>query len=77
MFGKGVCFLLIFKVQLIYNPVPFSAVQQNDPVIHIPTHCFSDIIFYLALSQETGYSSLCCSIRSHCLSILNVMVCIY
>ena len=35
------------------------------------------IIFHHGLSQETGYSSLCHVVGSHCLSILNVIVCIY
>ena len=32
-------FLILFfiKIQLIYTVVPISAVQQNDPVIHIYT----------------------------------------
>ena len=41
------------------------------------THSFSHIIFHHGLSQETGYSSLCCTVGPHCLSILNVIICIY
>ena len=36
------------KVQLIYNVVPISAVQQSDPVIHI-------YILFLILSSVTVY----------------------
>ena len=38
---------------------------------------FSHTIFRQGLSQETGYSSLCCTVGLHCLSILNGIVCIY
>ena len=44
---------------------------------YIYFHSFSHIIFHHGLSQETGYSSLCHSIGSHCSSILNATVCIY
>ena len=40
-------------------------------------HSFSCIIFHCVLSQEIGYSSLCYTVGPHCLSILNVIVCIY
>ena len=39
-------------------------------------HFFSYIIFHHGLSQETQYSSLCYTARSHCLSIPNVIVCV-
>ena len=38
---------------------------------------FSHIIFHHVLSLEIGYSSLCCTVGPHCLSILKVRVCIY
>jgi len=44
------------KLQLIYNVLSISAVQQNDPVICIYTFFFSH---YHVLSQVIGYSSLC------------------
>ena len=40
-------------------------------------HSLSYSIFHYGLSQETGYSSLCYTVGCHCLSILNVIVCIY
>ena len=43
---------------------------------HTHTHSLSSIIFHHGLSQETGYSSLCYIVGSHCLSILNIIVCI-
>ena len=60
-----------------------SAVQQSDPVVcacthtHTHTHSFSHIIFHLVLYQEIRYSSLCYTVWPHCLSFLNVIVCIY
>ena len=53
---------------LLYNKV-------SHPYIYI--HSLSYIIFHLGFSQETGYSSLCYTAGPHCLSILNVIVCIY
>ena len=61
---------------MIYNVLPISAVQQSDPAIHTYTF-FSHILFHHVLSQETGHSSQCYTVGSHCLSILNVIVCIY
>ena len=40
-------------------------------------HSFLNILFYYGLSQETGYSFLCSTVGPCCLSILNVIVCIY
>ena len=37
----------------------------------------SYIIFHHVLAQKTGYSSLCYTVGTHCLSILSVIVCIY
>ena len=39
-------------------------------------HSFFNTLFHYALSQETGYSSLCYIVGPCCLSILNVIVCI-
>ena len=44
---------------------------------YIYIHYFFHTIFYHVLSQEIGYSSLCCTVETHCLSILNIIVCIY
>ena len=51
----------------------YSKVTQS----YIYTHSFSYISFLHGLSRETGYSSLCCTVGPHCLSIINVIVCIY
>ena len=40
----------------------------------IHTFFFSHTIFHCGLSQENDYSSLCCSVGLHCLSILNGIV---
>ena len=45
--------------------------------ICIHTRSPSFIIFHHTLFQKTGYSSLCCTVGPQCLSILNVIVCIY
>ena len=57
--------------------MPISAVQQSDWVLHIYIHSFFNILFHYGLSQEIGYSLLCCTIGPCCLTILNVIVCIY
>ena len=44
---------------------------------HVKCLYFSYVIFLYGLSQEIGYSSLCCTVGLSCLSILNVIVCIY
>ena len=51
----------------------YSIVIQS--YIHI--HSFPHTIFHHVLSQEMGYSSLCYAVRPRCLSILNVILCIY
>ena len=72
LFRSSAHFLI--KVELIYNVAPISAVQQCDSVVHIET--FFYVIFHYCLSQETLYSSLC-YIVGPCLSILNIIVCLY
>ena len=47
----------------------YSIVTQS----YIYIHPFSHIIFHHVLPQEIGYSSLCSTVESHCLSILNVI----
>ena len=71
--GGGSIFYFIFKFyfifikgELLYTIVSISAVQCSDPVIyihvHIYTHSFFHTIFHHILSQETGCSSLCCTV---------------
>ena len=62
-----------FSLQLIYDVLSISAIIK---VTQLYTF-FSHAVFHHVLSQETGYSSLCCAVGSHGLSILNVIVCIY
>ena len=38
---------------------------------------FSYVNFHYGLSQEVSYSFLCFTVGPHCLSILNIIVCIY
>ena len=51
----------------------YSIVTQS----YVYIHSFSHTIFHHVLSQEIEYSSLCYTVRPHCLSILNVIVYIY
>ena len=57
----------------MYSVVLISAVQPSDSFIHIYTLYF----FQCGLSQDTEYSSLRYILGPCCLSILNVIVCIY
>ena len=41
------------------------------------THSFFNIILHHGPSQENAHSSLCCRVRPYCVSIQNVIVCIY
>ena len=66
---------LKIEVQLIYNVVLISAVQQSDLVIRRQTFFFY-IIFHYGLSQDIEYSSLCYLVGPCCLSILYVILCI-
>ena len=47
--------VFLIEVQLIYNVVLISAVQQSDSVIHL-NHFH--ILFHYSLSQDVEYSSL-------------------
>ena len=81
-----VFFLFLFfsfciSVWLICSVVSISAVHHIDSVTHTHTHThthtLSCTIFHHVLPQKIGHSSLCCSVGPHCISILNVIVCIY
>ena len=68
---------------MFYSAVSIYAVQHSDLIIcmcvyiYTHTHSFSHTIFHHVLPQEIGYSSLCCRVGPHCLSILNVIVWLY
>ena len=49
-------FFYFIEVQLIYNVVLISAVQQSDSVIYL--YILFHILFHSGLSQDTEYSSL-------------------
>ena len=51
-----------------------SAVQHSDPVIRVHTFFCP---YYRPSCSKIGYSSLYCRVEPQCLSILNVIVCIY
>ena len=57
---------------MIYSVVPVFAAVQHSDLSHTHIHSFSHIILHHVLSKEIGYSSLCCTVGPHCLSILNV-----
>ena len=67
-------YLFIIEVQLIYNFVLVSGVQQSD--LLIPIYIFFQIIFHYRLLKNTEYSSLCYIVTPCCLSILCIVVCI-
>ena len=67
----------VYVWYIFFYVVPISAVQKSDPVIHTYIYSFSLIIVHHILFQETGYSSLCYTVGPRCLSILNVIVCMY
>ena len=62
------------EVQLIYNVVLISAIQQSDSVIHIYIYTFFFILFSIMVYEL--YSSLCYTVGS-CSSILYIIVCIH
>ena len=53
------------EVQLIYNVVLITAVQQSDLVVH--TYIFLHILFHYGLSQDVEYSSLWYKVGPCCL----------
>ena len=63
---------------LLYNKVtPSYTCTHVHTRTHTHTYSFPHVTFHCVLSQEIGHSSLCYIAWSHCLSILNVIVCIY
>ena len=78
----------IHHVYIMYVYIMFHHVQVHYIHIHIiynthtHTHTyihtfFSHSIFHHVLSQESVHNPLCCTVGLPCLSILNVIVCIY
>ena len=59
-------FNFLIEVELIYNVVLISAIQQSDSFIH----AYIYILLHYGLSQDIEYSSLCCTVGPCCLSIL-------
>ena len=66
-------FLLTYSWFIMFQFPLYSKVTQS----YIYIHSLSYIIFHHNLSKETEYSSLCCTEGPHCLSILNIILCIY
>ena len=68
-------FFFLIEVQLIYNVVLISAVQQSDSVKHMYVYIY--ILFHYGLSQDIESTSLRYPVGPCCLSILYIIVCIY
>ena len=77
---SALLFLCFFKLQLIYNVVLISAVQQNNAVIYISTsthtyslsHIITSIMFYpkrLDIQYPMLYSRTSLLIHSKCISL--------
>ena len=78
--GEGVAdslldfsFFFYIGVQLIYNVVLVSAVQQSDSVIHIHISILFQIPFPFSLLQSTEQSSLCSTVGPCWLSVLHIV----
>ena len=72
--SKCMFFFKKIEVQLAYNAVLLSAVQQSDSVIHL--HILFYILRHYGLSQDVEYSSLCSKVGPCCFSIFYIIVCI-
>ena len=70
-------FFFLIGIQLIYNVVLVSGVQQNDSIIHIHISILFQIIFPFRLLQSIKQSSLCYTVGYCWLSILQIVVYIY
>ena len=72
----------MFLQFLLYSKVtqPYIYIYIHTHIyiyIYIYTHTYTDSFFHTffhhVLTQEIGYSSLCCTVELHCLSILNII----
>ena len=67
-------YIYIHTIYILYTYI-YIYFTHTHIYIFTHTHIYLHIpflIFHHGLSQETGYSSPCCTVGSHCLSILNV-----
>ena len=71
------CFFLIIGVQLLYNVVLVSTVQQSESAIHIHISPLFWISFPFRSLQSIQQSSLCYTVGSHQLSILYIVSIVY
>ena len=60
-FNVNSVFFLLIAVELIYNVVLVSSIQQSDSVIHMSIYLYIlfQIIFCYRLLQDTEFSSVC------------------
>ena len=72
------CYFLknFIGVQLIYNVVLVSGIQQRGSVIHIHIFILFQILYPYRLLQNIEYSSLCYTVGPCALSILYIIVCV-
>ena len=76
--SKMLPFKLIFiGVQLLYNVVLISTVQQSEAGMHVHTSTPFWISFPCRSPQSTEQSSLSCTVCSHWLSILCIVSIVY
>ena len=66
--------LFLIEAQLIYNVVPIPTVQQSDSFVHICTFFF---LFFSIMVYHRILNIVCHILGPCCLSILNIIVCIY
>ena len=60
MTTNGIGFFFLIKVELIYNIMFVSGVQQSDSVIYTNIYVYSFfILFHYSLLQDIEYSPLC------------------
>ena len=72
----AVLFEIFIAVQLIYNVVLVSGAQQSESVIYICIFTLFQILSPYRPLQSTEQSSLCYTIGSYQLSILQIVVCL-
>ena len=73
-------FFFLAELQLIYNIVLVSGIQQSDSAIYVSVFIYIyillQILFHHRLLQDIEYSSLCSIVNSCCLCILYLLLCV-
>ena len=63
-------FFFLAEVQLIYNVVLVSDIKQS---VQLYIYILSHNLSHYVILQDTEYSSLCHTVRPHCLSVFYIM----